>query len=68
MYNVTLRCVDVTIFAVSITYYESGCVCNLNYPEYKTQSCNMMSSVARPALPYFSTLSPKQHDYRGGGY
>jgi len=24
----------------------------------------MMSSVARPALQYFPTLSHKQHDYR----
>jgi len=36
MYNVTLRRVHVTIFAVCITYYECEWVYNLKYPEYKT--------------------------------
>jgi len=42
-------------------YIFSKCVCRLWYPQY---TCTILSSVACPALQYFSTLCHKWHDFQ----
>ena len=48
--------------AISITYSER--VCSLRYPARKAHAPYYI--VASLALPYFSTLSYKRHDFRVG--
>ena len=67
MYNVTLWHFRVTLVAeeklLSVTI-TSLCVCILALVSLRRI---ILSSVARPALPYFSTLSQKRYNLRGGG-
>ena len=48
--------------AISLTYSESGC--SFSYPACKTHAPYHIVIVTCPAVPYFSTLSLKCHDFR----
>jgi hypothetical protein len=65
--NVILRCVRVTIFfrgkAISITYSECVSVALITQ-HAKLMRLIILSSVARLAVPYFSTLSNKEYNFR----
>ena len=50
---------------MSITYSECVSVA-LVIRHAKRMRRIVLPSVASPALPYFSTLSHKRHDFRGG--
>ena len=67
MYNVPLRRVRATAVAVkkaiSITYSVCVCVC-LCVCVCIQCACAILSSVAGPALQYFSTLSHKRHELK----
>ena len=65
MFNVSLRGVRYCFSrkAVGITYSE--CVsAALDIQQVMRMRHNILSSVARPALSYFSTLSHKRYDFR----
>jgi len=40
-------------------------VCSPSYPARKRMRSIILSSVVRLAVPYFSTLSHRLHDFRG---
>jgi hypothetical protein len=60
--NVTVRCVRVTIVTVERRkcYTFSVCICSLSYESLRRTSS---SSVGSLAVPYFSTLPYKLHDF-----
>jgi hypothetical protein len=63
--KVTMRGVRAAIFAVEkqhVLYTLS--VCLLPYVHSMQRACAILSSVACPALQYFSALSHKRHDFR----
>jgi hypothetical protein len=68
MYKVTLMPVLATIVAVEkqlrITYSECVFVTLVG----KQGACAILSPVTSPAVPYFSTLPHKRHDFRGEKY
>jgi hypothetical protein len=64
--TVTLRRVRVIVVAVeSSEYYVFWvCVCSFSYPTRKGMRRVILSTVACPAVPCFSTLSHTLHDFR----
>jgi len=65
MYNVTFKCVRITILAVEKQYHIFlECVCTLGTQHAKHLRRIILPSVASLTIPYFSTLSQKLHDFR----
>ena len=67
--NVTMRHIRVTIVAISITYSVCVCVCVCLEPQYpigheRRMPHIILSSVANPALSYFSILFHTRQDFR----
>ena len=58
MYNVILRCVHIVVI-LNITCVSVALVIQ----HAKLTHCIILSSAASLALPYFSTLSQKQHEF-----
>jgi len=50
---------------VSVTYPECACITRVIWHAMRMR--HIVTSVACPALKYFSTLSHKRHDFMGGG-
>ena len=64
-YNVTMSRVLATIVAVEILVTHSECVSLALIPQHsKRMSHITLPSVACLALPYYSILSPKRHEFR----
>ena len=64
-HDVTLRRIRITIFVTEkqcVTYSECVCVV-LNIQHANRTSRIILSPVACPAIPHFSSLSQKRHDY-----
>ena len=67
-YNVTMRCVRVTIVVVEEQFHIpcSDCMfCSLTYPACTVHAPIILSIVGCLVVPYFSALSHRRHAFRG---